>query len=415
MTQPLRIACYGPISDELGSVAGANLLVVRELVAAGNTVQLFYFDRVSPPPDLAASPNFSYEELRAPAIERFFERLLLRRWSLTKAALLATFFLPFRKASLRTALRKAGLRSQFNVLLFLGYPAYCRLPGTTTVAWYQSPLQTELQGIRNAREHIVASAGWLKYLKLDIGYVLRLAAIRLFCEPSDVVIASSEWTKREVMRWHLPPKRIEVVPYPIDLSLFRPLRRSVKSANSGPTFLWLGRANPRKRLDLMVGAFELFVTKHGAAKLIFVGGFSYLPEQQRLLQNSTAREFISYRSSVPRNEIPALLSEVDVLVQPSEMENFGSSVAEAIASGVPVVVGPTNGTGEYVADCGFVFEEYTPISICRAMERAVASEVLPSRARELAETYFDPAKVAHRLATIVSSAALAPSHSAPGE
>jgi glycosyltransferase involved in cell wall biosynthesis len=38
----------------------------------------------------------------------------------------------------------------------------------------------------------------------------------------------------------------------------------------------------------------------------------------------------------------------DVLCQPSDEENFGSSVAEAQACGLPVIVGRTNGNADYL-------------------------------------------------------------------
>ena len=59
-------------------------------------------------------------------------------------------------------------------------------------------------------------------------------------------------------------------------------------------------------------------------------------------------------------EVPALLREATVLVQTSENENFGSSVAEALACGTPVVVGPSNGTADYIDEHSMIFGDYEP-------------------------------------------------------
>ena len=69
----------------------------------------------------------------------------------------------------------------------------------------------------------------------------------------------------------------------------------------------------------------------------------------------------------------------DVVVQPSEYEEFGSAVAEALACGVPVVTGPTNGTGEYAPSEGSAkFERYEPSSLADAIDRALALSREPS-------------------------------------
>ncbi len=42
---------------------------------------------------------------------------------------------------------------------------------------------------------------------------------------------------------------------------------------------------------------------------------------------------------VPREAVPDLIRQATAVVQVSENENFGSSIAEALACGVPVVAG----------------------------------------------------------------------------
>ena len=406
---PLNIACVGPISEALGSVPGANLLLIRALLAAGHTVRLFYFERLNIPADLCAHSLFSFQCVPASLPERLGTWLARRSWNLTREALLATVYMPFRKRALRRAVARHD--QSFELLLYLGYPAYFRLAAGKTISWYQGPLQSESNGIISTRETIIALGGWRKYLTLSLGYRLRLLTIRLCCVPSDIVICCSEWSKEQIASWHLRPKSIEVIPYPIDLELFRPAPKSTRTA-AEPIFLWLGRAVPRKRLDLMIAAFELYRERYGCGRLLIVGGFSYLEGQARLIEQSSAREFIEFRKQIPRAEVSSLFSSVDVLVQPSELENFGSSVAEALASGVPSVVGATNGTKEFLGACGFIFSSYTPEAVCDAMAEAARPEhrqehhggsEFRAAARALAELYFDHRKIGDRLIEVVTA------------
>lgn len=60
-----------------------------------------------------------------------------------------------------------------------------------------------------------------------------------------------------------------------------------------------------------------------------------------------------------------------MLVQPSEEENCGSSVAEALVCGTPVVVGSTNGTCDYVDAGGATFADYRVEDVAAAIARVL--------------------------------------------
>jgi glycosyltransferase involved in cell wall biosynthesis len=65
-----------------------------------------------------------------------------------------------------------------------------------------------------------------------------------------------------------------------------------------------------------------------------------------------------------------------------EVPNFGSSVAEALACGTPVVVGPSNGTAQYTDSSSQVFADYTCESIAKAVSdviRAIRRDPLEVR------------------------------------
>jgi glycosyltransferase involved in cell wall biosynthesis len=50
------------------------------------------------------------------------------------------------------------------------------------------------------------------------------------------------------------------------------------------------------------------------------------------------------------DEVPALLSALDLFVSPSRSEPFGLSIIEAMACGVPVVATKSEGAGEILED-----------------------------------------------------------------
>src|SRR5262249_20730213 len=103
----------------------------------------------------------------------------------------------------------------------------------------------------------------------------------------------------------------------------------------------------------------------------------------------------------------------------SENENFGSSVAEALACGVPVVLGPRNGTREYTGGGSRLFDRYTRESVAAAISDALRAEMtdgnsLSRRGRAAAELNFRPDAVTDHLLGLTSAAAVTrtkkPSH-----
>ncbi len=75
--------------------------------------------------------------------------------------------------------------------------------------------------------------------------------------------------------------------------------------------------------------------------------------------------------AVDDDAIAALLASTDVLVQCSDSESFGMSVAEALSAGVPVVVTKRSGWAEVDAiGCGFSVA-HEPVSIADGILRVL--------------------------------------------
>src|SRR5207237_10188335 len=117
--------------------------------------------------------------------------------------------------------------------------------------------------------------------------------------------------------------------------------------------------------------FALVLRTIPTARLKIVGAPGYAPRQLSLLESFAYRGSVEYRSGIPRSQVPRAMHEAAVFVQTSENENFGSAVAEAIACGVPVVVGPTNGTADYLDESSAVFEHYEPAAVADSILRVL--------------------------------------------
>ncbi len=210
----------------------------------------------------------------------------------------------------------------------------------------------------------------------------------------------------------MPPDRTHAVPYPVDLELFRP-GPPVDPDPERPVLLSLGRLDPRKRLDLLLDAFALVLEAIPGARLRIVGRPGAAPRQLSLLDRFARRDAVEYQPAIPRTEVPALLRAAGVLVQTSENENFGSAVAEALACGTPVALGPTNGTADYIDGNSRVFAEYKPRAVADAIlavlgTRSGSPDEVCATTRAAAERCFAPPVVADRLLEIIDEAIRGP-------
>jgi len=132
---------------------------------------------------------------------------------------------------------------------------------------------------------------------------------------------------------------------------------------------FLGRLHPITRLDLLAEAFAIVRHARPNARLIVAG-----PDEGGYRQHveplfaPVARE-TRWLGAVDDDAIAALLASTDVLVQCSDSESFGMSVAEALSAGVPVVVTKQSGWAEVDAvGCGFSVA-HEPVSIADGILR----------------------------------------------
>lgn len=136
-----------------------------------------------------------------------------------------------------------------------------------------------------------------------------------------------------------------VVPNGIDWAVFSDLPqrggfRSTYALGDCPLVLFLGRLHFVKGLDLLVRAFEMVHRAMPRAILAIVGpendGFG--TQVRRWVAQAGLNDSIKFVEPLAGPEVIQCYVDSDVFVLPSYTENFGTSVVEAMACGVPVVI-----------------------------------------------------------------------------
>ncbi len=120
------------------------------------------------------------------------------------------------------------------------------------------------------------------------------------------------------------------------------IRRQLGIADDTPLLLFLSRLDPKKGLDLLLPALELLLQRGSSFHLGLVGSNSQDPAYEAAIAAQIAASPLAAHTSilgfVEGDRKTALLQAADVFVLPSYYENFGIAVAEAMVSGLPVVI-----------------------------------------------------------------------------
>jgi glycosyltransferase involved in cell wall biosynthesis len=110
----------------------------------------------------------------------------------------------------------------------------------------------------------------------------------------------------------------------------------------GPTrsLLFLARVHPKKGVDILLRAWRNVQDRFSDWQLVIVGpdDGGHLPKMKSLAANLGARR-VSFEGKIPQSEKSRRFISSELYVLPTHNENWGVSIAEALAHGVPAIVG----------------------------------------------------------------------------
>lgn len=208
---------------------------------------------------------------------------------------------------------------------------------------------------------------------------------RLAADRVDYYIANSRHVAQRIKKYY--ERESTVIYPPVETSLF-----SV-SSNRQDYFLAVGRLIRYKRFDLIVETFN----RLGLPLKIVGEGPSYKELKQMAGRNI---EFLGYVSD---DEKARLYAEAQAFIFP-QIEDFGITPVESMASGLPVIALGQGGALETVVDkkTGILFEEQTVESLAGAVETFQKTKFSPLKIREHA-AQFDTANFKNSMYEYIES------------
>jgi glycosyltransferase involved in cell wall biosynthesis len=160
---------------------------------------------------------------------------------------------------------------------------------------------------------------------------------------ADHILTVSELARETYLEAGVPPGKVHAVALGADLELFSP---DGERKGGDLVFLFSGATIHRKGLDLLLEAFDRVRAAHPSVHLRLVGPRG---DAAHLLDRR-GTEGIDVLGPMPQPALAAELRRADVLVLPSRNDSYGMVVAEALASGTPVLVSAMVGAKDLVSE-----------------------------------------------------------------
>jgi glycosyltransferase involved in cell wall biosynthesis len=410
----MKLAVTGFVSEQAGSVASANALLLRELLLRGHEIHFFSkASFVDPRPAVGKRSGFRFFDVTNFGPDQFRRRVEKIPFVGLPAGLFDAWTY---NRMLVSEMARVHSAEKYNLSLWLGEFARGRTSGVPVVSFVQGAPGTDARSAVQRFDEIKALAGPANAIKWLLLAKLRLSRIGLPpLQLTDQFIVGSQESKRTLSKLYgIGQDRIDTLPYPIDLELFTLPRDAKGAAGNGADgslrVCWLGRIIPRKRLDLFLDGAALAIRQGVDVRLTIIGGIGFIRGYDKLIKAFAFPDRLRWEKGIPRETVPALLHRHDVLIQPSDEENFGSSVAEAQACGLPVIVGHTNGNADYLCSRDIHLTDDRPETLAEALSQLHSRKTQgqwgdPTVSRQCAERYFSLDNVMTALLEILERAA----------
>jgi glycosyltransferase involved in cell wall biosynthesis len=219
--------------------------------------------------------------------------------------------------------------------------------------------------------------------------------IRNSCKQADHIVAISEHTKRDIVKYYgISPDKITVVYQSISPLFFEQTPtlggRAELDKLDIPSeyFLYVGTVQERKCLDLIIRAYPLLRPEERLPLVVVGGRTSY---EQKVNQSIEAAgisdKVIRFERLTDNKVLKSLYEHATALVYPSQYEGFGLPVAEAMLCKTPVITTTVSSLPEAGGPDSLLVPPDNVEELANAMQRVINDSALRKTMVENGDIY----------------------------
>jgi glycosyltransferase involved in cell wall biosynthesis len=199
------------------------------------------------------------------------------------------------------------------------------------------------------------------------------------------IASTSHAMAEQVKKVLCTQKKIYITPFGVDTEVFCPCGTLVE----GRLTIGIVKAlEPKYGVEYLIKGFSMLKNRlvkeakmppEGIALEIYGGG-SLLPELKKLAGTLNIAGETFFHGAVSHSQVPKIISGFDIYCAPSvsDSESFGVAAVEAMACGVPVIVGDVDGFKEVVRDrvTGFIVTRRDCVTIANKLYELFCNQEL---------------------------------------
>jgi glycosyltransferase involved in cell wall biosynthesis len=206
---------------------------------------------------------------------------------------------------------------------------------------------------------------------------------------ANVVLTVSEVTRQEVLReFGLPAERVKAILHGVDPQYRpRPLSELVPTLghfglSPGGYSLFVSTIEPRKNLINLITAYRSLPNELRLHwPLVVVGGKGWQSDEiHDEIQRASRQGWLKYLGFVSQEYLPTLYAGARLFAYPSWYEGFGLPIAEAMASGIPVITSNRSSMPEVASGAALLVEPGDVSDIAEKLKQGLTDEIWRARA-----------------------------------
>lgn len=177
---------------------------------------------------------------------------------------------------------------------------------------------------------------------------------KIIWKNAEALVANSKGLKALAEKFDCR-KEIQIIPNGVDVKFFE--KKVARKETEEYRILFVSRLIERKGLQFVIPQLrQLQKACPKKVVLTIVGDGPYRAELERLVKEEGIEDCVKFVGQKNKSELSAYYRDADVFILPSQKEGMPNVVLEAMASGLPIVMTPCEGSEELIDGNGYVAE-----------------------------------------------------------